>query len=705
MNKTKNKIMLKLRNGVLLFSMLSLMSCMEEDLSKISDTVNVSPDIALPLVKSTTTLGDLLPDDESIYIEDDNSIGISFKSDNIAKIESDSLLQIEETAPTEESFTVGSINLDNFEQTQTIKLSELGQNLEDDAISTNIEDAFTLAETAPEGKVPFPDIPRQSGGVYDQSSSDEFLYVTMSEGELSLEVQNNTGLYIDYLELQLKNNDSNNTSLIGAFVFENITKNSTQTKSLSLVDKQMYKDISFEVSAVQITGNNLDPDPNTHIPLSTEDAIVLNIQGENITVTDGKVKFPEQTGPSETFVFDLDFDDDVSIDFINLSGGAMEYSYESSVNTTLELDLEIPQLKDPNGNSFKEVLMISNTSGKLVDNPIDLTGYQFNFEGDDNQLEIKYASKITPTLGYEDFNAEDFVNLSIGMAELEFSYIEGYFGQIIENIEPGELDVDVSVLEDITSGIILETPELIFTIDNSVGIPFEIELDLTGTNGDESESLTGTLFGVSSGFGTPISERVVFNETNNLSELIALAPEVISYSGLVTSNPEGNVGPNSISPGTGISFGFEMDLPLYLRVSEAVTTDTMDVDLSDLDDITSDNFEDISFKLNVENEFPFDVELMILFSDSMTGSPLDTLQVGILKAAKVDDNGKTIAPEVYPLEIDLDSDQIDALFNANQLLLDLKLASYDYKNKAVRLYTDYTIEIEAGVRIKSKIEE
>ena len=246
---------------------------------------------------------------------------------------------------------------------------------------------------------------------------------------------------------------------------------------------------------------------------------------------------------------------------------------------------------------------------------------------------------------------------------------------------------------------------MIFTLDNSVGIPFEIDLDLTGTNGPNSESLTGTLFDVPSGFGTPISKRVVFNEANNLSELIALAPEIISYSGSVTSNPEGNVGPNSISPGTGISFGFEMDLPLYLRVSEAVTTDTMDVDLSDLDDITSDNFEDISFKLNVENEFPFDVELMILFSDSTIGTALDTLQVGILKAAKVDNNGKTMAPEVYPLEIDLDSDQIDALFNANQLLLDLKLASYDYKNKAVRLYTDYTIKIEAGVRVKSKIEE
>ena len=697
--------MLNIRNGVLLFSMLSLMSCMEEDLSKISSTVSVSPDIAIPLVQSTTTLGDLLPNDENIYIESDSSIRISFKSENIAKVESDSLLQIENQAPTQENFTVGSINLADFSQTQTIKLSELGQNLEDDAISTQIEDAFNLAETAPEGKVPFPDIPRQSGGSYDQSSSDEFLNVTMSEGSLSLEVENNTGLDIDYLELQLKNNDSNNADSIGAFVFENITKNSTQTKSLSLVEMQMYKDISFEVSAVQITGNNLNPDPNTYIPLSSEDAIVLNIEGKNITVTDGEVRFPYQTGPSETFVFDLDFDDDVSIDFINLSGGDMEYSYESSVNTTLELDLEIPQLKDPNGNSFKEVLMIGNTSGNEVYKSIDLTDYQFNFEGDDNQLEIKYASKITPTLSYADFNAEDFVNLSIGMADLEFSYIEGYFGQIIENIEPGELDVDVSLLEDITSGIKLETPNLIFTIDNTVGIPFEIDLDLKGTNGAKSESITDALFEVVSAYDEAVSTRVVFNETNNLSELIALAPEIISYSGSVTSNPDGNTGPNSISPGTGISFGFEMDLPLYLRISEAVTTDTMAIDLSDSDDFTSEDIEAISCKLNVENEFPLDVNLMILFSDSLSGTTLDTLQVGLLQAAEVDENGKTVAPKVYSLEVDLDSDQIDALFNANQILLDMKVASYDFENQAVRLYTDYTIEIEAGLRIKSKIEE
>ena len=698
--------MLNIRNGVLLFSMLSLMSCMEEDLSKISSTVSVSPDIAIPLVQSTTTLGDLLPDDENIYIESDSSIRISFKSENIAKVESDSLLQIENQAPTQENFTVGSINLADFSQTQTIKLSELGQNLEDDAISTQIEDAFNLAETAPEGKVPFPDIPRQSGGSYDQSSSDEFLNVTMSEGSLSLEVENNTGLDIDYLELQLKNNDSNNKSLIGAFEFSNITQGTSQTQALSLVNKQMYKDISFEVVAVEITGSGPNVlDPSTYIDLKETDNILLNISGSNITVTQGQFKFPDQTGPSETFAFDLEFDDDVSIDFINLSGGALEYSYESSVNTTLELDLEIPQLKDPNGDSFKEVLMIGNTSGNEETISINLDGYQFNFEDTENQLEINYASKITPTNGYASFNENDFVNLSIGVVDLEFSLIEGYFGQIIETIEPGELDVDVSLLEDITSGIKLETPNLIFTIDNTVGIPFEIDLDLKGTNGAKSESITDALFEVVSAYDEAVSTRVVFNETNNLSELIALAPEIISYSGSVTSNPDGNTGPNSISPGTGISFGFEMDLPLYLRISEAVTTDTMAIDLSDSDDFTSEDIEAISCKLNVENEFPLDLNLMILFSDSLSGTTLDTLQFGLLQAAEVDENGKTVAPKVYSLEVDLDSDQIDALFNANQILLDMKVASYNFENQAVRLYTDYTIEIEAGLRIKSKIEE
>ena len=698
--------MLNIRNGVLLFSMLSLMSCMEEDLSKISSTVSVSPDIAIPLVQSTTTLGDLLPNDENIYIESDSSIRISFKSENIAKVESDSLLQIENQAPTQENFTVGSINLADFSQTQTIKLSELGQNLEDDAISTQIEDAFNLAETAPEGKVPFPDIPRQSGGSYEQSSSDEFLNVTMSEGSLSLAVENNTGLDIDYLELQLKNNDSNNKSLIGAFEFSNITQGTSQTQALSLVNKQMYKDISFEVVAVEITGSGPNVlDPSTYIDLKETDNILLNISGSNITVTQGQVKFPDQTGPSETFAFDLEFDDDVSIDFINLSGGALEYSYESSVNTTLELDLEIPQLKDPNGDSFKAVLMIGNTSGNEETTSINLDGYQFNFEDTENQLEINYASKITTTNGYASFNENDFVNLSIGVVDLEFSLIEGYFGQIIETIEPGELDVDVSLLEDITSGIKLESPNLIFTIDNTVGIPFEIDLDLKGTNGAKSESITDALFEVVSAYDEAVSTRVVFNETNNLSELIALAPEIISYSGSVTSNPDGNTGPNSISPGTGISFGFEMDLPLYLRISEAVTKDTMAIDLPDSDDFTSEDIEAISCKLNVENEFPLDLNLMILFSDSLSGTTLDTLQLGLLQAAEVDENGKTVAPKVYSLEVDLDSDQIDALFNANQILLDMKVASYDFENQAVRLYTDYTIEIEAGLRIKSKIEE
>lgn len=705
LNNKKDYIMLKLRNGVLLSTLLFLSSCMDEDLSKISSSVSLNPDIAIPLVQSTTTLGDLLPDDDNIYVESDSSIRIAFSSDDIAKVESDSFLEFENQDPTVENFTIGVITLPDFSQNQTILLRNLGENLEDPIIAAEIENAFTLA--ASNGNyAPFPTIDRQSGGSYTQSASDEFERVTMSEGNLSMQIFNNMGITIDYIKLQLKNNDASNKSLIGEFEFQNIAPDDDKTISLSLSGKEMYKDISFDVVAVEIMGTGPNVfDPSTYVELKDTDNILLNISGSGISVTEGKVKFPEQTGPAESFAFDLDLDDDVSIDFINLSGGALEYTFSSSVNTTLELDFEITQLKNPMGASFKRTLMIQNTGTGQQKVSIPLDGYKFVFDGSDNQLDVLYSSKITDTDGFAFFNQNDFVNLSIGIVDLDFSYVEGYFGQIIESIDPGELDVDVSLLEDITSGIKLETPELIFTVNNSLGIPFEIDLNFEGSNGTKSESLTNTTFNIPSGLGTSISKKITFNEANNLSELIAIAPSVISYGGTVTTNPNGNQGPNSISPGTGVSFGYEMELPLYLRISEAVTTDTLAIDLSDSDDSMSDDIEEVSLKLNVKNEFPLDVNLMILFSDSLSGNDLDSLEVDLLKAAEVDDHGKTIAPEIYTTEISLDSDQIDALFDANQILLDIKIASYDFENKAVRLYTNYTIEIDAGVRIKSKIEE
>ena len=118
------------KNGAILFSLFLLSSCMDEDISKISSSLSVEPDIAIPLIHSTTTLGDLLPDDEHISTAEDNLIWITYREDSIAQVESDSLLQIEDQAPTEESFFLGTIDIADFDIGMEVALSELTDNLE-----------------------------------------------------------------------------------------------------------------------------------------------------------------------------------------------------------------------------------------------------------------------------------------------------------------------------------------------------------------------------------------------------------------------------------------------------------------------------------------------------------------------------------------------------------------------------------------------
>jgi hypothetical protein len=83
----------------------------------------------------------------------------------------------------------------------------------------------------------------------------------------------------------------------------------------------------------------------------------------------------------------------------------------------------------------------------------------------------------------------------------------------------------------------------------------------------------------------------------------------------------------------------------------------------------------------------------------------DSLKIELLEAASVDENGRSIEPRVYNSNISLNSGQFDALFNANQTILDIRMKSYDVENTAIKLYTDYEFIIDAGVIIELKIEE
>ena len=224
---------------------------------------------------------------------------------------------------------------------------------------------------------------------------------------------------------------------------------------------------------------------------------------------------------------------------------------------------------------------------------------------------------------------------------------------------------------------------------------------MVGENGGEHVNLDGPMFEIAS----EQESTATFDNTNSqLSELVALNPTSISYSGSVISNPLGNAGmPNALRPTTSITLGFEMDLPLHLRIQDAKTLDTLDLSF-DFEN-PAHMIESVKMKLHTQNEFPLDVELTMFFQDSISGIVLDSLKVDLLQAAQVDETGKTIEARIYDSNISITSGQFEALLNSNKTILDIRMNSYDSDNTAIKLYTDYEFVIDAGILVELKIEE
>ena len=690
--------MKKIQTSFLTIFLLLFSSCLEHDLTTLSSTINAELGIAIPLIHSTTTLGDLLPDNDDLYTDADGLIRIYFRQDSIAHVASDSLLVVENQEPTIQEFTIGSISLPDFSSNVVIEMSSLTSNLQDSELSEQITEAINYSQTF--GSAYFPPINPQSGGNYDSQGSTDFQSVLISEGVLNIEITNNFAIDLSQLELRLTNSIDNTE--IGVFLFENILASTSQSASVQLQNINLTAEMSMEIINLSSPGAGPDDsDQSSWLTISNEDELVIAIETVDLIATQGFVKFPEQTGPDSTFVIDMDFDEGVEIELIALSAGAFVYSYESDLNTTLELLLEIPTLIDANSNPFSEIIQIENLG--LVTNSISLEGYSFVFSGTSNQLQVNYSSQIIPTESFVSYNHTDEIALSIGMEDLDFELIQGYFGQLDQSIDEGIMDLDFSALTDIASGIILESPSLVFTADNSIGIPFEIDLNLIGEANGVSVALDGPSLLVPA---EQVSNTAFNNSNSQLQELIALSPTVISYSGSVVSNPLGNVGVlNTLSPNTAINIGFEMDLPLHLRIQDAVTKDTLALSFNLGDATQIDMVESVRMQLHTENEFPLNVALTMLFQDSITGVVFDSLKIELLEAAPVDENGRTIEPIVYGSNFAITANQFDAIVNSNSTILDIRMNSYDSEYSAIKLYTDYQFIIDAGIIVELKIEE
>jgi hypothetical protein len=146
-------------------------------------------------------------------------------------------------------------------------------------------------------------------------------------------------------------------------------------------------------------------------------------------------------------------------------------------------------------------------------------------------------------------------------------------------------------------------------------------------------------------------------------------------------------------------------MPLYGLLNGFWLQDTINFEINKLD-----NIEQIEFKINSTNHFPIDAEMQVYFADSRY-RVLDSLIYPdddpiVLKAAPVGGPPDYRVIEYPPpqeytfIPEPLTRNRLDKLENCKKLIIRPKLSTY--QQRLVKIYSDYTIDVKIGTRVKLK---
>jgi hypothetical protein len=668
--------------------LLFLSSCIKEDLSTIAD-VQVNAEWIIPLVDLSLGVLDILPEDEHLVVDEDSLLRVIYRDENIKTIKGDSLLQFSGEQFIERELIVGIVDLDDFESTIGVSLGSMTDEM-NPAIAESIIQAAALPLAY------FPPLNSVFGGEYSYEAFDNFEYLDIATGVLYLELYNTLAVEIEGLNLGLMNVVSQ--EIIAEFTFSDIAVGELVGATVELEGVTLFNELSIVILEFTSPGSGLDPgNEDSWLAFDLSDEIICSIYAQNMTVNSGNIVFPDIELDADTSSIAFDLAEDVVLTQIDFSAGILDISYNSTVHHPIEVLVEIPNLF-LDGSSFTEVLIIENTESTGEESlSWALDGSSIELIGNSNEIQFYYLGNIDSNGNLLDFDSEDFVHLNISLTGMEFSYVQGYFGQQIEVVTEGSVAIDTEFIDRFSDGVSLVDPKLFITATSNVGIPIELNLDFEGQTDSEIENLNAFPFNIEApslfGGDDIVSTITEFNSMNSsIVELVNIHPHTMVFSGEVLTNPNGEVEPNFIYAGSEIVVGFEMDIPVDISVDNLILSDTIDVAIEEINGLNH-----FGLRAFISNGFPLSAEIELFFVDSLNNTVLDSLIIPEIYAGEVNAVGDVESPAVLDIILEISDDRMEAIIEANKIYAEVKMSSINNNSSSVKIYTDYRFNLALGL--------
>lgn len=676
---------------VLYVSIISI-SCKKNDVNfdKYNNT-KIKPEVLTPLANSRIVAGDLLKKDSIIKYDPDGLIRLTFTQDSVFVMGAQEILRDVSLGKSSSRFSIGSLVVAGAQENLIVSLNDLMV-----GATQQERDVFNLLDG---NRDTFPAIKTNKTDITALAENTQYDYLKISKGQLIFVVRNGFPTVLSDLQISVYDSVSSTVPvLLGTVVFKNIPPFSNAQDSIDIGNRTLSKSLGYSVPVADISKSA------DSVLINLTDKIDINVKFSNLTCNGGKAKLPGQNIPAEALSVDLsDPKIQAMLRNVEFSTAQLPVKTTTSINTTVNINITLLDASI-NGNPLNSLFINAPTG--ITNSIFDLTNANI-FLGadtvkDHNILRLSVATNILASSGMVEFDSSDYIEIEFDASTAKFAYLDGYLGQDTFDISIN--DLDVSQLAELGRGIRMENPKMRIYVNNSLGIPILVELDITAKdekgkalpmNAQEMNSLYPSI----AERGTIKKETFEINKNNSdIVNCLGMPAVLFDIKGRAIMNPDGFKGfTDHITNNSAIDLGFDADIPMTFTAQNFAYVDTLDRgrSLRGLSD-----FDLLELKIKTINGFPLGGTLDLIFTDSAYKVIDSLINVTLLQSAIVGTDGKITASSENMstfLMPGLMLDKLDAK-KCEYILIRTNFNSYDNGNVPVSIYTSCALDVSLAFR-------
>lgn len=534
-------------------------------------------------------------------------------------------------------------------------------------------------------------------------SEEFFKTAKFNKGFLDLTIHNDLPVYVDQIIFKLVN--KNNNSLVAQDTFKDIAPNSSATKSIDLSGKEVNGVMIGSIVSVQTRASDgpvlIDADKGVRLELTVRD-----LEPEYATAV-----FPAQTLVEDKQEVIYKFGGP-QITEIKAKSGKVIMKISSTIEEEIIIDYSFPfsgedgDFSKPFNRQYR-VPPAKPGEVQVIEGEFPLDGYVMQYKGQDphqppffNAVYSELTAKTVYSGIIRDISLSDYVEIEFGLVDIIPEYAFGDFGY--KKYEVNETH-EIPIFKNVSGDISLEDVSLNLFIDNAFGIQALTtvnSISATNSNNKNTVSLTHPdLIGqdvllrrATNPPLTPSRKQYTFDKTtSNIKEFMEVLPDEISTNIQIISRPDGsNDYRDFVKDASYLKAILSLDMPVEFSMDNLTLVQKKPFNINTL--ANSERIKSGTFNVNVENDYPFDMKLVMEFlseDDVVLTTLFDTDEK--IEAATINGTtGKTNEPKLSRLTVDVSESQMDMIRDATKIRI---RAIFDTPNGShAKIYSDYTLK-------------